>query len=105
MGNFARTRNFLGTRIAHAHGVIKLPANRDIDRLVDRGGKHGTAMTAVIGRQIRTTAKKTDAQWSARNDHVMCALLLATSKSSAARLRSGTTWSALYSKRPSRSAA
>src|SRR5262249_60460131 len=87
-----------------AHSIVELAADRDIDRLIDRGRKHGATVAAVVSGQVGATTEKTDAQWRARNDHRLNTLM-SSSKYSTARVRSGAMWLAAHWNFPSRPAA
>ena len=61
MFHLRRVRHFLSPRIADPHGLVELPADGDVHRLLDRRRQHGAAVAAVVTRQVGAAAQEADA--------------------------------------------
>ena len=64
MIDLADMGNFLCPRIADANGFVEFLANGDVNGVIDGSGEHAAAMTTIVGREIRTSAKEAYAKGS-----------------------------------------
>src|SRR5258708_4261836 len=71
MANPLHRRGFLRAGIADADFFVEFLVDRDIHRLVDAGGNHRAAKTAVKDRQIAAASHKTDPQGRPADNHTL----------------------------------